>query len=1385
MAKIRRIIHSVEKPVPAGFDSQYWPILIAISILFGFMMGTVLTLLSGIWLWFSLLTIPVLVLSSTIALRFVDDRRFKRSSQLALIVSLIVHLAMLLSAHHWQLFGEDNEMADTANEQKKVEKTRSRIPLVFETQNWQQSQSKKTPQPNQEKVEQRQPERERQPEPQKTPTPVDQPQRQVTQNQSQRRQQKQTVPKQSETLSKLTRSDLKAELKSGTKVSEATNNSPQKNPNKAENQPSKLTAQKSLQPQKNPADAPNPNQSNVKVTNQKSTSASQASVSRRQTNPLQPQTQNQNAKSQPRRARSTPVPNPLQNRVAKSTTKTNRSSAPAKARSALQPTKTDVAKTSRNRQTDQPTQQAPRESNAQRQVVKNPLASRRPQNQPNPKIAQATTSRSRTSNPNQIPNTTVMEAPQKVVRAPTESSQLNPRPTNSSVSRSRNVTRQPTQIQIQAPTQQMSAVTQSATRASRRPNDTLPSVTPNANPSPQPRRSNNTAAEVASNTSVESPANTTSNSQVAKSVGQPRNTTLQKSTTGTAGVGQSANVLSDAPTSAKPSLVASDSAVRRETTQTSPQDSAFRPVQSAQVRRSLADRSTPSAEMKVENSPNARFAGSANPAQLNAQSSASQIDAASNAAQGRINAAQGSSTIDTGATKLVSESGQSRASGGGQPDVDQEIRISSSQRSRNGQVSNASLAANLQANVPQAPADLGGGRPSETTPDPNSTSLAKTVAGGGKQALAGPTSAAVSGPSEEASTAPSKSSATLAKAAPNEAAEGDTLEGGGDPNVNSTLRRTRSQLAGANANTKVTFSGENYTSRDEGSDGSDAAAGARLVGGSDTTIESQTSSGVSGSGETAGSQMLAAGSEKSESSALGGGLTRKSADDDAALGGDQGSTGRQVASSRRQGGASGPKPNATVELPSGGGGGLSEPGAGTSESKLAGLAGSGDIGIKKRDQTGGQLVQLDLEQGPGGLGSKVAAETGISSRRARKDSTSIQLKVDTRFQRKDAGGNPKINTTAVFSKGAFKGRDKGKSGATGPSTEPAIEMGLSWLAKQQRAPGNWSLTSSGISDEEAELVAYDTPTAATGLALLSFQGAGYNHKEYKYADVVNKGVQWLISNQQEDGCLYVETNDTSNDVCRLYSHGIAAIALCEAYGMTNDPEVRKAAQKALDYISSSQDKTYGGWRYSPGAQSDTSVTGWMVMALKSGKLAGLEVDQETLTLVDRWLGFAADRDSQFKFRYNPNAKNTAQYPDREVKGKTPTACMTSVGLLLRLYSGWNRTDERMIQGAKELLKSMPSDSSIEFRNTYYWYYATQVLKHVGGGMWETWYKESLYPLLINSQEKTGPLQGSWDPIKPVPDRWGYFSGRLYVTTMNLLTLEVKWRLLPLYDDTVK
>ena len=107
----------------------------------------------------------------------------------------------------------------------------------------------------------------------------------------------------------------------------------------------------------------------------------------------------------------------------------------------------------------------------------------------------------------------------------------------------------------------------------------------------------------------------------------------------------------------------------------------------------------------------------------------------------------------------------------------------------------------------------------------------------------------------------------------------------------------------------------------------------------------------------------------------------------------------------------------------------------------------------------------------------------------------------------------------------------------------------------------------------------------------------------------------------------------------------------------------------------------------------------------------------------------------------------------------------------------------MVKGAEYLLANLPSNAAGQ-RDTYYWYYATQVMFHMRGEYWRKW-NERLHPLLVERQVKTGPLAGSWDPRLPVEDRWGVKAGRLYLTAMNLLSLEVNYRHLPIYDTTAK
>ncbi len=429
-------------------------------------------------------------------------------------------------------------------------------------------------------------------------------------------------------------------------------------------------------------------------------------------------------------------------------------------------------------------------------------------------------------------------------------------------------------------------------------------------------------------------------------------------------------------------------------------------------------------------------------------------------------------------------------------------------------------------------------------------------------------------------------------------------------------------------------------------------------------------------------------------------------------------------------------------------------------------------------------LEIEALAGLGGLSPVPDVEGPLLPKRRDVESrelTPAQIE-SQRFSRQDVGGPLAAGRDVALPAPAFQqrlerlqDREAQDEAAVEPQTEQAIERGLAFLARNQRADGSWRLQD------------YDTPvlirsdTAATGLALLAFQGAGYTHKQAKYADTCNRALKFLAKHQTAQGDLYIPQDPASDQNGWLYSHGIAALAVCEAYGMTQDPELRPLAQGAIDFMVKSQDKTYGGWRYRPGSGTDTSVTGWFMMAFKSGQLAGLRVPEEAFKRIEGYLVESQVSAAQpHLYRYNPFAADTPQ----QRHGLRPTAVMTSVGLLMRLYFGWQRERPEMMAGADYLLEHEPRHGtrSMSLRDTYYWYYATQVIFHMGGERWERWH-DQLYPLLINSQVLHGQNEGSWDPLLPTPDLWARYGGRLYVTTMNLLSLEVSYRHLPLYEAT--
>jgi hypothetical protein len=324
--------------------------------------------------------------------------------------------------------------------------------------------------------------------------------------------------------------------------------------------------------------------------------------------------------------------------------------------------------------------------------------------------------------------------------------------------------------------------------------------------------------------------------------------------------------------------------------------------------------------------------------------------------------------------------------------------------------------------------------------------------------------------------------------------------------------------------------------------------------------------------------------------------------------------------------------------------------------------------------------------------------------------------------------------------------------------------------------GRWSLNDLGAARPEPqpeyanEAAILDSDTAATGLALMCFLRAGHRPQHDQYGPAVRRGLEFLMRSQKLDGDLYVPENPDSDQCVWLYSHGIATIAMCDACATSQDAELREAAQKAIDFAVFAQHPTRGGWRYSPKYGSDTSVTAWLTAALVSGRHAGLDVPGEAFAKVEGWLDKAQASDGeQHLYRYNPFSPDT----EAQRHGRQPSKSMTAAGLLMRGYLGWQRDDPNLVRGADFLLDNLPmmGSPSEPQRDVYYWYHATKVIHYVNGARWEAW-KQQIHPLLVNTQIEEGTFAGSWDPRKPVADRWGSHAGRNYVTAMSLLTLEV-------------
>lgn len=364
--------------------------------------------------------------------------------------------------------------------------------------------------------------------------------------------------------------------------------------------------------------------------------------------------------------------------------------------------------------------------------------------------------------------------------------------------------------------------------------------------------------------------------------------------------------------------------------------------------------------------------------------------------------------------------------------------------------------------------------------------------------------------------------------------------------------------------------------------------------------------------------------------------------------------------------------------------------------------------------------------------------------------------------------------------GGGGGRKYTRRGTRGghPHNE-TVSAGLEWLANHQAPLGNWSCE--GFSSECRTNLCSGSGDAShdvgvTGLSLLAFLGAGHYPNRGDYRDVVRRGLRYLISIQDaETGCF----GEPNSHQAFLYDHALASLAITEGYGLSGWPMLKDPAQAGVHFIQAAR-APYGAWRYSYPfeGKADTSVTGWMVMALKSAEDFGLRVEGAALDGARTFLDTVTD-DQTGRTGYLQRGSYSAREPGLDARWpESKTEALTAVAMLCRVFLGEDPDKSPALRGGADLLrKQLPSwDEKSGTIDYYYWYYGSYAMYQMGGKDWDTW-QRPMVNAVVKTQRMEGDERGSWDPQF---DPWGHRGGRVYATAIMTLTLEVYYR----YDRVV-
>jgi hypothetical protein len=294
----------------------------------------------------------------------------------------------------------------------------------------------------------------------------------------------------------------------------------------------------------------------------------------------------------------------------------------------------------------------------------------------------------------------------------------------------------------------------------------------------------------------------------------------------------------------------------------------------------------------------------------------------------------------------------------------------------------------------------------------------------------------------------------------------------------------------------------------------------------------------------------------------------------------------------------------------------------------------------------------------------------------------------------------------------------------------SITRGLEAFAASQNPNGSWG---------------NGNRSGGTALGLMSFMLQGHIPGEGKYGEAMSKAIDFLIS-VEKDGYFH-DASDRG-----MYEHGLAVLALSEAWGQSQDPRIRPALIRAVNVTLNAQNSE-GGWRYGPRPDSaDTSCSAMQIVALASARESGIAVPAKNMQrAVDYLLACEVRSTGGFSYQIlSSGPLGGAAFP-------------RSAACTLALMLSGEHKHPATRAGVAYIGASPDSIFQAGHYTEYYGhYYAVQAMYQAGDEQFNKWYPK-ISAALLAKQGKNG----DWG--SPVD------------TGFAILILGVPYRFLPIYQ----